>query len=282
MYHAKASGRNCAQYFNRSLDDSLKERISLENALNQALKLGQFELYYQPQLDVKSNRIIGAEALIRWNHPEKGMISPDAFIPLAEESGLIIDIGSWVLHQASDQLALWRKQGFDQLSVSVNLSALQVQKESFAKEVADVIREYGVPEACLDLELTESMIMRNAEETIAALDKIHNLGIQISVDDFGTGYSSLSYLKRFPLDKLKIDRSFVQDITVDTDDAMICKTIISMAHNLNLQVIAEGVETHAQLELLRDYGCEQYQGYLFAKPLPVEQMTKHLLASARL
>ena len=279
MYHAKASGRNCAQYFNRSLDDSLKERISLENALNQALKLGQFELYYQPQLDVKSNRIIGAEALIRWNHPEKGMISPDAFIPLAEETGLIVDIGSWVLHQASAQLAQWRKQGFEQLSVSVNLSALQVQKESFAKEVADVIREYGVPEACLDLELTESMIMRNAEETIAALDEIHNLGIQISVDDFGTGYSSLSYLKRFPLDKLKIDRSFVQDITVDTDDAMICKTIISMAHNLNLQVIAEGVETHAQLELLRDYGCEQYQGYLFAKPLPVEQMTEHLLAS---
>ncbi len=279
MYHAKASGRNCVQYFNRDLNDSLKERLLLETALSQALKQEQFELYYQPQVDVSRNCIIGVEALIRWNHPEKGVIPPDAFIPLAEESGMIIDIGSWVLHKACSQLARWRGMGYEKLSISVNLSALQVQRAAFVDEVAAVLREYHLPEHCLDLELTESVIMHNAEETIAALDHIHDLGIQISVDDFGTGYSSLSYLKRLPLDKLKIDRSFVQDITVDPDDAVICKTIISMAHNLNMEVIAEGVETKEQLKIIQDCGCEQYQGYLYSEPLPADQVTGLLQAS---
>lgn len=278
MYHAKDSGRNCAQFFNRGLDDSLQERVALENALYQALDQEQFELYYQPQVDVLTNEIIGAEALIRWNHPEKGVITPDSFIPLAEETGLIVDIGRWVINTACQQLSQWRHEVDAELIMSVNLSALQVQQPEFVDEVRLMVDAHNVPQDCLDLELTESMIMRNAEETIAALVRLHKLGLQISVDDFGTGYSSLSYLKRFPLDKLKIDRSFVQDITADSDDAMICRTIISMAHNLNLKVIAEGVETREQLALLRNYGCEQYQGYLFSRPVPASQFRDLLLS----
>lgn len=276
MYHAKDSGRNCAQFFNRGLDDSLKERITLENALYQALQDSQFELYYQPQVDVITQQVIGAEALIRWIHPEKGLIPPDAFIPLAEETGLIIDIGDWVLDNACQQLATWQQRipGF---VVSVNLSAMQVHQAQFVEKIKTTTARYPLTQDTLDLELTESMIMRNAEETISALDQLHELGIQISIDDFGTGYSSLSYLKRFPLDKLKIDRSFVQDITADTDDAMICRTIISMAHNLNLKVIAEGVETKEQLDLLREYGCELFQGYYYSRPLPVGEFNQLLV-----
>ncbi len=279
MYHAKDKGRNCSQFFNRGIDDSLKERVVLENALYQALKQQQFQLHYQPQVDVTSNRVIGAEALIRWRHPEKGLISPDAFIPLAEETGLIIDIGRWVLQEACQQLSRWCDQGMDDFVVSANLSALQVHQPEFVGDVQTIIDRSGVSPHLVDLELTESMIMRNAEETIAALKRLHNLGLQISVDDFGTGYSSLSYLKRFPLDKLKIDRSFVNDITADPDDAMICRTIISMAHNLNLKVIAEGVETHEQLSLLRNYGCELYQGYLFSRPVPADQISSMIAES---
>ena len=277
MYHAKDLGRNRAQFFNQGLDEFIQERLLLENALQQAMQEEQFELYYQPQVEVTTNRVIGAEALIRWNHPEKGVIAPDAFIPLAEETGLIVEIGKWVLDSACQQLSLWNQQGFSDFIVSVNLSALQVQQRDFVTEVSDIICAHNVQPEHVDLELTESMIMRNAEETITALDKLHKLGIQISVDDFGTGYSSLSYLKRFPLDKLKIDRSFVQDITADLDDAMICRTIISMAHNLNLKVIAEGVETKEQLALLDSYGCELYQGYLYSRPIPAADLTQHLL-----
>ncbi len=273
MYHAKDHGRNCVQFFNQGLDQTLQERVGLENALAKAIQQNEFELYYQPQVDVRTNLLVGAEALIRWNHPEKGLISPDAFIPLAEETGMIVDIGHWVLEQVCKQLLQWDVMGLSHFSVSVNLSALQLQKQGFAHEVAEMMQQYGIQKERLDLELTESVIMRNAEDTIAALDLFHTLGVQISVDDFGTGYSSLSYLKRFPLDKLKIDRSFVQDITIDLDDAMICRTIISMAHNLGLKVVAEGVETHDQLKLLKSYGCELYQGYLFSKPLPLQQFT---------
>lgn len=276
MYHAKELGRNRAQFFNQGLDEFVQERLTLETALQQALQEQQFELYYQPQVDVTTNQIIGAEALIRWNHPSKGVIPPDAFIPLAEETGLIVEIGKWVLECACQQLAQWNDQGFSDFVVSVNLSALQVQQREFVAEVTNTIKRHNVDPKHIDLELTESMIMRNAKETISALDQLHKLGIQISVDDFGTGYSSLSYLKRFPLDKLKIDRSFVQDITADSDDAMICRTIISMAHNLNLKVIAEGVETQDQLWLLQSYGCELYQGYLYSRPVPASELTQHL------
>ncbi|MGB0467902.1 MAG: sensor domain-containing protein [Pontibacterium sp.] len=272
MYHAKGQGRNCAQFFNRGIDDCLKERVSLESALFQGLTQQQFELYYQPQIDVKTNRVIGVEALIRWHHPEKGLISPTAFIPLAEETGLILEIGRWVLKNACRQAAAWQKQGFN-LTVSANLSALQVQQSQFVADISDIITNSGLRPELFELELTESLIMKNTEETIATLHQLHQLGLQISVDDFGTGYSSLSYLKRLPLDKLKIDRSFVTDICTDPDDAMICRTIISMAHNLNMQVIAEGVETQEQLALLKKYGCEYCQGYLLYPPLPADQIT---------
>lgn len=272
MYHAKDNGRNCSQFFTRGIDDSLQERIVLENALHQALKQQQFQLYYQPQVDVSSNKMIGAEALIRWIHPKKGVIPPDAFIPLAEETGLIVEIGRWVLESACQQLRAWTDQGMDNFVVSVNLSALQVQQPDFVNDVCQIVKRCGIQPERLDLELTESMIMRNAEETIKTLKQLSEQGLQISIDDFGTGYSSLSYLKRFPLDKLKIDRSFVNDITNDPDDAMICRTIISMAHNLNLKVIAEGVETNEQQALMRSYGCELYQGYLFSRPVPASEI----------
>ncbi len=280
MYHAKAQGRNSAQFFNQRIDDALKERVSLENALFQGLKQGQFELYYQPQVDVRSNRVVGAEALIRWHHPEKGLVSPAAFIPLAEETGLIVDIGRWVLETACQQSVRWLKQGAEAFVISANISALQVQQAGFLGEISDILRGTGAVPHLLELELTESVIMKNAEETIAALESLHRLGLQISVDDFGTGYSSLSYLKRFPLDKLKIDRSFVSDITIDSDDATICRTIISMAHNLNMNVVAEGVETREQLALLQRYGCELYQGYLFSRPVPASQIGAFLLLNA--
>ena len=272
MYYAKDNGRNCLQFFNPDIDSTLKERLTLENALHQALKRDQFTVYYQPQVDVRSNQIIGAEALIRWQHPEKGLVPPASFIPLAEETGLIVEIGHWLLERVCQQLSEWHQAGYTGFQVSANLSALQVQQSGFNEEIANMLARYAVPPESLELELTESMIMRNADETIATLEQLHHTGFQISVDDFGTGYSSLSYLKRFPLDKLKIDRSFVTDITSDPDDAMICRTIISMAHNLNLKVIAEGVETKEQLALLRSYGCELYQGHLFSRPRPASDI----------
>lgn len=272
MYQAKDQGRNCARFYEKGTEDQVRGKAELVSALFQALKDQQFELHYQPQVDVKHNGIVGVEALIRWRHPERGVISPAEFIPLAEETGLIVDLGYWILDSACQQLARWSDAGLSDLTLAVNLSSLQVQQPDFGDNLVQVIERYGIDPTKLELELTESIIMRNAEETIKTLDHFHQLGIKISVDDFGTGYSSLSYLKRLPLDKLKIDRSFVRDICTVPDDALICRTIISMAHNLNMQVIAEGVEYQEQLSLLKDYGCELYQGYLFAKPLPIDEI----------
>lgn len=272
MYHAKEKGRNCYQFFDQQMNASISERITLEHALHQAIREQQFELYYQPQVNLITDKIIGVEALIRWLHPEKGMISPMDFIPLAEETGQIVELGHWVMLEACRTARRWQQQGLPLISMSVNLSALQIQSDNFLHQVTNVLKESQLAPHWLDLEITESSIMRNVDETIAKLTALHDLGVQLSIDDFGTGYSSLSYLKRFPLDKLKIDRSFVSEIDVDQDDAMICNTIISMAKSLNLKVVAEGAETEAHLTCLRAYGCDIYQGYYFSRPLPAPEI----------
>lgn len=271
MYQAKEQGRNCARFYTEEIGDHLSGQAELGNELFRALKSEDFILYYQPQVDSRAGRIVGAEALIRWHHQEKGLIPPSEFIPVAEDTGLIVELGYWILHSACSQLISWKRKGVDDLVLSVNLSSLQVQQPSFAENLFQIIDQYGVNPSSLELELTESILMKNTEETIATLERLHRRGIKISVDDFGTGYSSLSYLKRLPIDKLKIDRSFVSEITTDQDDALICRTIISMAKNLNLELIAEGVEHQSQLDLLTNYGCELYQGYLYSKPVPIHQ-----------
>jgi len=272
MYHAKEKGRNRYQFFDPHMNESVSERVTLEHALHQAIREQQFQLYYQPQVNLTTHEIVGVEALVRWVHPEKGMISPMDFIPLAEDTGQILELGQWVLQEACHTAQRWQEAGLPAISMSVNLSALQIQSDDFLAQVKAALQDSRLDPHRLDLEITESSIMRNVDETINKLTRLHELGIQLSIDDFGTGYSSLSYLKRFPLDKLKIDRSFVSEIDVDQDDAMICNTIISMAKSLNLSVVAEGAETNAHLSCLRAYGCDIYQGYYFSKPLPESEM----------
>ncbi|MCV6587849.1 MAG: EAL domain-containing protein [Marinobacterium sp.] len=276
MYHAKANGRNRYQFFDPQMNAAVSEKISLEHALHQAIRDQQFELYYQPQVQLATDQIVGVEALIRWQHPERGIISPLDFIPLAEETGQILEIGHWVMQEACRTARRWQQQGLPPVRVSVNLSTLQIQDDDFLLKVASVLQETGLEPQWLELEITESSIMRNVDSTVDKLGELSKLGIQLSIDDFGTGYSSLSYLKRFPLDKLKIDRSFVCDIDTDQDDAMICNTIISMAKSLNLSVVAEGAETEAHLTCLRAYGCDIYQGYYFSRPLPTPALEQLL------
>lgn len=271
MYRAKANGRNRFHFYNHRLDNEQSERVELENALFHALRHDEFELHYQPQLDIPSGNIIGVEALIRWNRPGHGLVSPANFIPLAEENGLITELGSWVLEQACSQLQQWQKQGIT-LRVSVNLSAPQLDDPHFCDKVARCLKRHQLDPSQLELELTESIIMKHVDQTIRILEELSRMGIHLSVDDFGTGYSSLSYLKRFPLNKLKIDQSFVREICIDPDDATICRTIISMADNLKLTVTAEGVEDADQLALLAEFGCHQYQGYFFSRPVPASQI----------
>jgi len=281
MYHSKSHGRNRYQFFNRGIEQHINQRIELESELYQAIERNQLHIYYQPKVCINKSEIRGVEALLRWIHPEKGFISPAEFIPVAEETGYINKLGHWVLKEAVAQAEQWRLNGIKNLVVSVNLSAVQLSQSDIVAQIAQVIEEAKLPAELLELELTESAVMNNVEKTIDTLNRIHELGVQLSIDDFGTGYSSLSYLKRFPLDTLKIDQSFVRDITTDADDATICKTIVAMAHSLNLKVIAEGVETDQQLAELKSYGCGQYQGFLFAKPLPVKEISSLLLATIK-
>jgi EAL domain-containing protein (putative c-di-GMP-specific phosphodiesterase class I) len=258
------------------------ERLSLESELRHALERGQFHLEYQPQLDLASGRMVGMEALLRWRHPQLGLISPASFIGLAEEMGLIIPIGDWVLRTACAQTRAWQLAGHGPLRVAVNLSARQFKQRNLLHAVAAVLMETGLDASCLELELTESMVMHDVEQATAIMGNLKALGVQLSIDDFGTGYSSLAYLRHFPIDVLKIDKSFVSDITHSSDDAAIVCAIISLAHNLRLKVIAEGVETKAQLEFLRQHGCDQMQGYLFSRPLAAPAFEALLLDGARL
>jgi len=269
MYRAKEKGRNNFQFFTAELNALITERLELENKLRRALERQQFTLHYQPRVDLQTRRIVGAEALIRWQVSELEIVPPSRFIPVAEEIGLIAPIGKWVLRTACEQNKAWQDAGFAPFVISVNVSARQFRQENFVQIVADVLAETGLEARYLEIELTESAVMHDAEQFIAMLGELNDLGVQISLDDFGTGYSSLSYLKRLPVDRLKVDRSFVQDIATDVDDATIVRTIIALGHNLGLKVVAEGVETEQQLEFLRSNHCDELQGYYFATPLPV-------------
>lgn len=276
MYHAKGKGRNNYQFFSGEMTATAHQRLLLENDLRHALEHGEFILYYQPQLDLETGDIVGFEALIRWPHPQHGMIPPSQFIPVAEETGLITPIGEWVLRQACAQARAWQTAVHPRLEVSVNCSAQQFRQEGLVDTVARILHEVGLPAAGLELEITESVIIEHAEQVIMRFEALNRLGVQLSIDDFGTGYSSLSYLKRFPIDKLKIDQSFVRDINSDPDDAAIVSAIVAMAHSLGLQVVAEGVETPEQLAFLKSLGCNRAQGYYFSKPLPAEEFAQLL------
>lgn len=270
MYRAKEKGRNTFQFYSREMSADSSEKLELENQLRHAIDRQEFILYYQPFIDLKSDKIVGAEALVRWNHPTLGMVSPAKFIPLAEETGLIIPIGEWVLKTACAQNKAWQELGLPPIRMAINLSGRQFQRIGIVETVKRHLKETGLSPKYLELELTETILMQKTDEMIATLGQLHEMGIQISLDDFGTGYSSLSYIKKFPIDTLKIDQSFVRDITVNKDDAALSNAIIAMGHSLNLKVIAEAVETVEQLEFFRSHGCNEIQGYLISPPVPPE------------
>ncbi len=276
MFHAKENGKNSYQFYTNSMSATAFERLSMENALRKGLANGEFEMYYQPKIDLVSNQAVGLEALARWNHPEMGLVLPADFIPLAEETGLIVPLGEWVLHTVCSQMRSWCSAGLKPLRVAVNLSACQFRQTMLRQLVKRMLHETGVAPELLEIELTESVIMDDIQTSSTLLRELKKMGVHISMDDFGTGYSSLSLLKRLPLDTLKIDRSFVRDITKDADDAAIVDAVISLAHSLRLRVIAEGVETSEQLEFLRNRGCDEVQGYLYSRPLPVAGVEKWL------
>jgi diguanylate cyclase (GGDEF)-like protein/PAS domain S-box-containing protein len=260
MYHAKQNGRNGFQFFSPEMNAHVVERVQMENKLRQALENGEFVLEYQPEVDIGSGRTIGVEALIRWRHPERGLLAPHEFIPVAEECGLIVPIGEWVLREACQQARTWRDEGFP-VVVAVNLSNVQFIHDHLVRYVDEALASSGLAPQFLDLEITEGVIMNGDAATLATVNALRERGVQLTIDDFGTGYSSLSFLRRFPLSKLKIDRSFIDDITRDPADAAMIPAIIAVARSLKLRVIAEGVETAEQLRFLQQHGCDEYQGY---------------------
>lgn len=270
MYHAKENGRGNYQFFTEALNVAIQHRLALENRLRQALARGEFALHYQPQIDMQSGRVVSAEALLRWQCVEEGMISPAEFIGIAEETALILPIGEWVLREACGQLKRWHGDGYRDLAIAVNLSPRQMSQSGFPELVRRILGDSGVSAAALDLEITESMLMQPSEENMTALRQFSEMGIQLSVDDFGTGYSSLAYLKRFPVDTLKIDQSFVRGIEHDANDMAIADAIIGMARGLHLKVIAEGVETAGQAAYLKSRGCALAQGYYYSEPLAAD------------
>lgn len=272
MYQAKRAGRNMLRFFDPLMQDMINSRVQLESDLHKALNEQQFQLYYQIQVG-STGLPIGAEALIRWNHPERGMISPFHFIPVAEETGIIVPIGAWVLDTACAQLAIWQKDSLtSHIELAVNISAKQFKQDDFVEQVRKTIARHNIDTAKLKLELTESMLIDDINDIITKMNELNAIGIRFSLDDFGTGYSSLQLLKKLPLSQLKIDQSFIRDITTDNNDRAIVRAIIAIARALNLNIIAEGVETDKQLAYLRNYGCDNYQGYLFSKPLPIEEL----------
>jgi EAL domain-containing protein (putative c-di-GMP-specific phosphodiesterase class I) len=281
MYHSKDSGKGCFSYFHEDMNEKVSKRLAYETDLRRALKNNEFELYYQPQIDLKTEKIIGMESLIRWNHPKKGFVSPLDFIPLAEETGLIVPIGEWVYRTACQQNKKWQEEGLLPIPVAINLSAKQFHDEQLVSKIVEVMNETGLDPKYVDMEVTESLAMENPEESIRQLKKLNGLGIKSSIDDFGTGYSSLSYLKSLPVSKLKIDKSFVDDITTDENDMAIAASVINLSHTMGMKVIAEGVETREQFEKLKELGCDYIQGYLFSKPLSAEDFRSYLEAEKK-
>ena len=277
MYRAKEIGRNNFQFYTAAMNERLLERLRIESDLRNALERGEFVLHYQPQVDTRTGRTVGMEALIRWNHPSLGQLGPVRFIGLAEETGLIVPIGEWVLRTACAQAAAWQAAGLGELRIAVNLSARQFAQHDLMQSVAETLCITGLPPRLLELELTESLVMTDVERAVAILTELKALGVQLALDDFGTGHSSLLYLKRLPIDTLKIDQSFVRDIVQVPDDAAIVVSIISLAHNMRRQVIAEGVETRDQLDYLQSHGCQEMQGYYFSRPVPSEEFEQLLL-----
>jgi len=285
MFRAKENGRNSYQFYTATMNPHSLQRLSLEAALRRGLERAEFELHYQPRIDLRSGEAIGAEALLRWRHPELGMVPPAQFIPIAEETGLIEPIGAWVLREACLQARQWREAGLDGVRVAVNLSARQFRNQSLARDVRRCLDATGVDARLIELELTESMVMHDPEQAVRTLNDLKSMGLSLSIDDFGTGYSSLAYLKRFPIDNLKIDRSFVKGLPGDTEDVAIVASVMALARSLGLRVVAEGVETTEQQEHLKAAGCDEMQGYLASKPLPAQDaqrfLTRHRGAGGR-
>ncbi len=280
MYRAKDNGRNNFQFFTKDMNAQVVERLTLENGLRQALGRKELFLVYQPQIDIGTGKITGLEALLRWQHPELGLVPPDKFIRIAENCGLIVPIGEWVLRTACSQARKWQDEGIPAVSIAVNVSAVQFRQEDFCKVIKRVLHETSLAPQYLEQELTESLLLANADVTFSVLHELKNMGLTLAIDDFGTGYSSFNYLRQFRVSKLKIDRSFVQDVAVSPDDATITKAIIGMAKSLNLKVIAEGVETEGQMSFLRTHQCDEIQGYYFSKPLAVDKVADKLRGQA--
>lgn len=280
MYQAKSQGRNNYQFFRDSAINSVAALFTLENQLRHALERNELAVHYQPQVEIETGKITGMEALLRWQHPQQGMIMPGKFIPLAEETGLIVPIGEWVLRQACAQNKAWQDAGLTPMRMAVNLSARQLKQKNFAEKVVEILDETGLDANWLELELTETTVMQNAEEALGLLNQLKSVGVWLSIDDFGTGYSSLSYLKRFPIDTVKIDKSFISAVASSEDDANISEAIIALANSMRLKVIAEGVESHDQLSFLRNHQCCDAQGFFFSHPLPADAVTA-LLHSGR-
>jgi diguanylate cyclase (GGDEF)-like protein len=274
MYFAKQRGRNSHQFFNHEMSVFSQDRLELENDLRRALALNQMEVHYQPKSDVQSGRVSSVEALLRWRHPTRGLVSPTEFIPLAEESGLILPIGEWVMREACRQASEWQRSGVPFIRVAVNVSPIQFRQSNFLNAIHSALLEFDLEPQYLEIELTESTVMGNAEESIQILEQLSRMGVVVSIDDFGTGYSSMSYLRKFPIDKLKIDRSFISELTTNPADASIVQAIISLAHSLRLKVVAEGVETVEQLQRLRELGCDQYQGFLKSAAVDAQEIER--------
>jgi EAL domain-containing protein (putative c-di-GMP-specific phosphodiesterase class I) len=278
MYQAKKRGHNNYEFFNQDMNARTIERQSIEADLRGAIERQEFVLHYQPKINLQTEKITGAEALIRWLHPNRGLVSPLQFIPIAEESGLILPIGQWVLREACRQARAWQDVGLPAIPVAVNVSSLEFRSKDFLKNVQAILGDTRLEPRYLELELTESVLMQDAESTASALEALKGMGVRLAVDDFGTGYSSLSYLSRFPIDVLKIDQSFVHKITSDTGDAIITNAVINMGKSLKQRVIAEGVETVDQLTFLLAHGCDEGQGYYFSRPMVAQQFARLLEA----
>ena len=282
MYQAKELGRNTYQFFTQEMNERATHRMRMEASMRQALERNEFVLHYQPKVDLENGAICGIEALLRWAHPEMGLIAPAEFVPVLEETGLIIPVGEWVTREACRQIAAWQRAGLKALPVAVNLSMRQFRQQNLVAIVGDILRETGVDPSLLQFEITESHLMNDPDGAVRTLLGLREAGLTLSVDDFGTGYSSLAYLRRFPLDALKINRAFIYNIDTDPDDAAITLAIISLAHSMKLKVVAEGVETVAQLNFLALHSCDEMQGHYFSRPVPAAELEGMLRDGRRL